>query len=103
MNLTSRGAKTPTLPTAIKMHKYLALNPKLETQTSLSYQNITETNAQLRDALRYIMREAEQSIKDTKQLGTAMHNTTSWTIICEIQASQERIRDNCEIALTYTQ
>jgi hypothetical protein len=99
-DLKTFGFKAPEPPCEVKFHRITKGGILGYRETSLSYGDVMEENARLRDALSYIMREALMSINDTKKLGTMVHGTAiAWEIVCELQSSFERINDNAQIEL----
>lgn len=95
------GFFSPTIPLEVKMHKYRGSNPRAEHNKTLSYDKQAESINNKDDALRYIEREANYHIQLCKKLGYQIsNNTEQWRLICEIQASLERIKDNSIIAQT---
>jgi len=100
-NLKQFGFNTPHLPAEVRLHKYRRLNPLADTNRSLSYDQQNESIIAKNDALKYIIVECNAHIRLCKQIGHKIHgDSTAWEHICEIQSSLERIKDNCEIALT---
>jgi hypothetical protein len=99
-SLKNFGFQAPDVPSEVRFHRNTKGGIIGYRETSLSMNDLAEENARLRDALSYIMKEAVLSVNDTKKLGTIVHGTTTaWELVCELQSSFERIRDNAQIEL----
>ena len=96
IGLKNFGYSIPRPPVETKLHINTKGGIRGYREGSLSYDDLqSECNA-YRDALYYIDKECYKSIQDCKKIGHKIHgDSTAWEILCEVQASLERIKDNC--------
>ena len=98
--LKTFGFTIPRPPGEIKLHTSKSDASK-GYQSSINLDDLMLRIRQRDDALYYIIKECNTSIRECKQIGQKVHgDSTAWELVCEVQASLERIRDNASNELT---